>query len=214
MLSINFDKLGIFTTGKHPPLYLVRSDMREAKTDAGHEGTWLCGCCVRSLWGATCALTEPEHQLERLGLPAQRQPGPNASDTSSTSPFLLHETCTRSTGGCGSLGAGDLASGAYPCLRPREGATRPTGQVRRGGATRPAAAARRSGAEMDETYGLSTSEGYPRITRPRIIILTYPGLCKSGHLIPSYPGYASLDILSQLIQGNPRVIPNPYRKMG
>ena len=31
-------------TGKHPPLYLVRSDRREAKTDAGHEGTWLCGC--------------------------------------------------------------------------------------------------------------------------------------------------------------------------
>ena len=37
MLSINFDKLGIFTTGKHPPLYLVRSDMREAKTHAGHD---------------------------------------------------------------------------------------------------------------------------------------------------------------------------------
>ena len=31
-------------TGKHPPLYLVRSDRREAKTDAGHEDTWLCGC--------------------------------------------------------------------------------------------------------------------------------------------------------------------------
>ena len=25
-------------------LYLVRSDVREAKTDAGHEGSWLCGC--------------------------------------------------------------------------------------------------------------------------------------------------------------------------
>ena len=42
--------------GKHPPLYLVRSDRRGAKTDAGHGGTWLCG--RRGRWGATCARAE------------------------------------------------------------------------------------------------------------------------------------------------------------
>ena len=42
--------------GKHPPLYLVRSDRREAQTDEGHEGTWLCG--RRGRWGATCARAE------------------------------------------------------------------------------------------------------------------------------------------------------------
>ena len=31
-------------TGKHPPLHPLRSDVREAKTDAGHERAWLCGC--------------------------------------------------------------------------------------------------------------------------------------------------------------------------
>ena len=33
-------------TGKHPPLYPLRRDMREAKTDsdAGLKGAWLCGC--------------------------------------------------------------------------------------------------------------------------------------------------------------------------
>ena len=31
-------------TGQHLPLYLVRSERREAKTDAGHDGAWLCGC--------------------------------------------------------------------------------------------------------------------------------------------------------------------------
>ena len=45
-----------------------------------------------------------------------------------------------------------------PCLRPRKGATLSTGQIRRG-VTRPAAAARQPGAEMNETYGMSTSEG-------------------------------------------------------
>ena len=90
--SVAGHRAGAGTDRKASPAPPVRSDMREAKTDAGHEGTWLCGCCVRSLWGATCALTEPEHQLERLGLPAQRQPGPNASDTSSTSPQLVHGT--------------------------------------------------------------------------------------------------------------------------
>ena len=31
-------------TGKHPPRCPLRSDMLEAKTDAGHKGTWLCRC--------------------------------------------------------------------------------------------------------------------------------------------------------------------------
>ena len=30
--------------GKHPQLYPLQSDMREAKTDAGHRGAWLSGC--------------------------------------------------------------------------------------------------------------------------------------------------------------------------
>ena len=29
---------------KHPPFYPLRSDMREANTDAGHKGAWLCEC--------------------------------------------------------------------------------------------------------------------------------------------------------------------------
>ena len=66
-------------------------------------------------------------------------------------------TCTRSTRGCGSLGAGGLALGACPCLRPRKGATRSSGQIRRG-VTRPAAAARQPGAEMNETYGMCAFE--------------------------------------------------------
>ena len=56
--------------------------------------------------------------------------------------------------------------------------------------TRPAAAARQAGAEMNETYGMSTSEGISqvlRITQSEINILTYPRLCKSGYLIPTYP---------------------------
>ena len=31
-------------------------------------------------------------------------------------------------------------------------------------------------------------KGCPRITQSRIIILTYPWLYKSGHLLPTYPG--------------------------
>ena len=66
-------------------------------------------------------------------------------------------TCTRSTRGCGSLGARGLALGACPCLRPRKGATRSSGQIRRG-VTRPVAAARQPGAEMNETYGMCAFE--------------------------------------------------------
>ena len=50
-------------TGKHPPLYLVRSDMREAKTDAGH----LAVRMRRSRLGATCARTEREGAGPRGG---------------------------------------------------------------------------------------------------------------------------------------------------
>ena len=31
-------------SGKHPPLYPLRTDMREAKRDAAHRGAWVCGC--------------------------------------------------------------------------------------------------------------------------------------------------------------------------
>ena len=69
-----------------------------------------------------------QYQPERLMLPAQRRSGPKNSDTSSTSPYLVHEACTRSISGCGSLGAGGLTFGACQCLRPREGTTLSTGQ--------------------------------------------------------------------------------------
>ena len=67
-------------------------------------------------------------------------------------------TSTRSTHGCGSLGAGGLAWGVCLCLRPRRGARRSSGLGRRG-VKRPAAAARQLGAEMNETHGPSTSGG-------------------------------------------------------
>ena len=67
-------------------------------------------------------------------------------------------TSTRSTHGCGSLGAGGLAWGVYLCLRLRRGARRSSGLGRRG-VKRPAAAARQLGAEMNETHGPSTSGG-------------------------------------------------------
>ena len=67
-------------------------------------------------------------------------------------------TSTRSTHGCGSLGAGGLAWGVYLCLRLRRGARRSSGLGRRG-VKRPAAAARQLGAEMNETYGPGTSGG-------------------------------------------------------
>ena len=78
-------------------------------------------------------------------------------------------TCTRSTHGCGSLGAAGLAWRVCQCLRPRIGARQSTGLGRRGVA-RPASAARQRRAEMNETYGTCTFEGYPGITRFRNII--------------------------------------------
>ena len=60
--------------------------------------------------------------------------------------------------------------------------------------SRPAAAARQPGGEMNEPYGMNTSEGisqdnlvlnfYPDLSE------SYPGLCKSGFssCIPTYPG--------------------------
>ena len=53
-------------TGKHPPLYLVRSDRREAKTDAGHEGTWLCGCGTAA-WERRARARRGEAQAPRGG---------------------------------------------------------------------------------------------------------------------------------------------------
>ena len=78
-------------------------------------------------------------------------------------------TSTRSTHGCGSLGAGGLAWGVCLCLRLRRGVRRPSGLGQRG-VKRPAAAARQLGAEMNGTYGPSTS----------------------GRISQDIPGYASL----------------------
>ena len=37
-------RAGAGTDRKASPALPVRSDRREAKTDAGHDGAWLCGC--------------------------------------------------------------------------------------------------------------------------------------------------------------------------
>ena len=67
-------------------------------------------------------------------------------------------TCTRSTHGCGSLGAAGLAWGVYLCLRPRTSVRQLSGLGQRG-VKSPSAAARQRGAEMNETHGPSTSGG-------------------------------------------------------
>ena len=74
--------------------------------------------------------------------------------------------------------AGGLALGACTCLRPREGATQSTGQVRRG-VTRPAAAARQPGAEMNEVYGMSASEV---ISQDNLVSNYYPADCSDLHM--------------------------------
>ena len=65
---------------------------------------------------------------------------------------------------------GGLSVSVPERLKPRKGATRSTGQVQRG-VTRPAAAVRQPGAEMNETYGMSTSEG---ISQDNQVLNFYP----------------------------------------
>ena len=60
----------------------------------------------------------------------------------------------------------------------------------RRGVTRPAAAARQPGAEMNVTYGMSTSEGISQDSDNSVS--NFPG---------SIPAYASLAFVSQLIPG-------------
>ena len=104
-------------------------------------------------------------------------------------------TCTRSTHGCGSLGSGGLAWGVYLCLRPRTSA-RPLSVLGQRGVRvkRPVrlgvAAVRQRGAEMNETYGLSTSgriyqyiPGYANFEILYLHILGYKSL-SSGTLVP------------------------------
>ena len=95
-----------------------------------------------------------------------------------------------------------------------------TVEVRRG-ATRPAAAARQLGEDMNEMYGMSASAGisqdnsvlnyypdsgtsglnYPGLYKSGYLIPTSPGICKSRHLIPTYPGLSQSTFS---IQGYPR----------
>ena len=78
-------------------------------------------------------------------------------------------------------------------LRPLKGATWSSGQGWRG-VTRPTATARQPGAEMNESMAWVPLKWYLRVritqsNGSKIIILTYPGLCKSGYLIQTYyPG--------------------------
>jgi len=95
-------------------------------------------------------------------------------------------TCTRSTHGCGSLGTAGLAWGVYLCRRPRTGAKR-LSELGQRGVKRSAAAARQGGAEMNETYGPSTSGG---------ISQDIPGYASLRFLYLLIPRYVSSDILS------------------
>ena len=123
-------------------------------------------------------------------------------------------TSTRSTHGCGSLGAGGLAWGVCLCLRPRRGARRSSGLGRRG-AKRPAAAARQLGAEMNETYGPGTSGGIsqdiPGYASLRFLYLLIPGYASFENLSLHIPGYASLDIFVKLIPSYPGI--SHFRKL-
>ena len=52
------------------------------------------------------------------------------------------------------------------------------------GVTRPAAAARQPGAEMNETYGMSTSEG---ISQDNLVLNFYPNLSRVKQVWRLYP---------------------------
>ena len=98
--------------------------------------------------------------------------------------------------------------GACQCLRPREGATLLTKQVQRQ-VMKLGAAARQPGAEMNETYGMSTSEWISKDNSVSKYHSDLSWLYKFGHLIPTDPakitGCASLEILSQLILDYPNL---------
>ena len=104
------------------------------------------------------------------------------------------------------LGAGGLTWEVYLCLRPRTGA-RPLSGLGQRGVKRPAAAARQRGAEMNETYGPSTSGGIsqdiPGYSSLRFLYLLVPRYVSldSENLSWDIPGYASLSNLSQVILG-------------
>ena len=87
--------------------------------------------------------------------------------------------------------------------------------------TRLAAAARQPGVEMNETYGMSASEVTSQDNQSRLIVLTYPGLCKSGYLILTYPGIwksrhliSTYPGLSQSVKSIPGYPSYPDSKLG
>ena len=97
-------------------------------------------------------------------------------------------TCKRSTHGCGSLGAGGLASGVCLCLRLRRGARRLSGRPGRRGVKRPAAAARQRGAEMNEAYGTRTLYGYHGISQVMQVYDSYTQcLSRDMQVLKTYP---------------------------
>ena len=115
-------------------------------------------------------------------------------------------TCTRSTHGCGSLGAAGLAWGVRLCRRPRTGARR-LSRLGRRRVKRPAAAARQRGAAMSETHGPSSageiSQDIPVYASLRFLSLLIPRYVSSEILSLHIQGYASLPNLSQVILGYP-----------
>ena len=91
---------------------------------------------------------------------------------------------------CGNNAAANLAP--YPWLTPDikyYPVLRCTVEVQRG-VTRPAAAVRQPGAEMNEMYGMSTSEG---LSQTNLVWNFYPGLSWDSDMqvwisYPNYPG--------------------------
>ena len=115
-------------------------------------------------------------------------------------------TCTRSTPGSGNLGGRPRIVG-LSVSETAETEARRGPQGRGSSESRDPPSPRGSQARRwMKRMAWVPLKWYPRITQSKIIILTYPGLCKSGYLIPTViqltPEYASPDILSQLVLCN------------
>ena len=102
-------------------------------------------------------------------------------------------TCTRSTPGSGNLGGRPRIVG-LSVSETAETEARRGPQGRGSSESRDPPSPRGSQARRwMKRMAWVPLKWYPRITQSKIIILTYPGLCKSGYLIPtviqlSYPG--------------------------
>ena len=141
---------------------------------------------------AAAGLRPSRHGILSLSVPADGSRG---------------RTRMRSTSGCGSLGAGDLALGACPFLRQRKGATWSSRhwQGRRGVTDSGTRSRREAARRGDENDGMSTSEGisqdnsvsnyYPDLSRVIQVLQSYPGICIShpnlSWVTRAYPNFGT-----------------------